>query len=664
VNYSIINIGILAHVDAGKTTLTEQMLFASGALRCVGSVDKGTAVTDNLAVEKERGISVRVATASFIHNGVNVNIIDTPGHVDFCGEVERSLLALDAVVLVLSAVEGVQGHTITLFNALQSLQIPCILFINKIDRQGADVERVMSEISKELTPKTLLLQRTIEEGSNLVQIESIFSDNNPVSCEITERIVETDNTILNHYLEGEKLTFNQLECCLQKAISDCCLIPVLMGVAKSSTGLPELMDGITRYFPRAKGNNNGPLSALVFKIEHDKSLGKMCYIRVFNGTIKPRDVLLSSNKSKSKSISKSMTQKVGQIKSISKGKYVNKGMISVGDIGIVSGLSYTQVGDVFGDVGGDLDHNLQAYSLSTPMLTVQVKPENSSQIMDLFKALTQLSDEDPLLDLQWLPEIRELHIKISGLIQIEILQAVLKERFDLTTAFTDPSIIYKETPAKTAYGYERYWMPKPCWAILKLKIEPGENASGVSFSSEVSTNDVAAKYQKEIEATIDDALKQGIKGWQVTDCKITLTEGEDHNVHSRSGDFIIATPMAMMNGLLESGTTLLEPIVSFSITAPLDLLGTITSDITKMRGVFESPQIENFHFKITGKFPASTTINYPVRLASLSGGKAKLTTKLVAYEACTDEQGRVTQYRGVNPLDRDRWILQARGALK
>ena len=655
-NHPIINIGILAHVDAGKTTITEQMLFASGVLRSVGSVDKGTAVTDNLAVEKERGISVRVATSSFVHNGIKVNIVDTPGHVDFCGEVERSLLALDAIILVVSAVEGVQGHTITLFNAIKSLQIPCILFINKIDRQGADIDRVMSEISLELTPKSVLLHQAIEQGSNKVQIESIFSKNSTVSEELIETIVETDNSLLDRYLEGEKLTFNQLDTGLQNAVSNCSLMPVLIGVAKSSIGLPELMDGITHYFSQVqeKGNSNDDISALVFKIEHDKSLGKMCYIRVYTGTIKARDVLQSSNRRENK------TQKVGQIKSIIKGKYVDKEIIPAGDIGVVSGLSYACVGDVFGDV----DESLNTYSLSTPMLTVQVKPENSSQIMDLVKALTQLSDEDPLLDLQWLPEMRELHIKITGLIQIEILQAMLKDRFDLSTSFTQPSIIYKETPIKIASGYERYWMPKPCWAILKLKIEPGKNGDGVSFSSTVSTNDVAAKYQKEIEATIDTALKQGIKGWQVTDCKITLIEGEDHNVHSRSGDFIIATPMAIMNGLLESGTKLLEPIVSFSITAPLDLLGTITSDITKMRGVFDSPQIESTYFKLTGKFPAATTIKYPVRLASLSAGKAKLATKLDAYEPCSDEQGEVTQYRGISPLDRDKWILQARGALK
>lgn len=654
-SHPIINIGILAHVDAGKTTITEQMLFASGVLRSLGSVDKGTAVTDSLSVEKERGISVRVATANFIHKDIKVNIVDTPGHVDFCGEVERSLLALDAVVLVVSAVEGVQGHTITLYNAIQALNIPCLVFINKIDRQGADIDNVMSEITKELTPKSILLQRAIEQGSNLAQVESIFSENIRVSDELTEKIVETDNDLLDLYLEGEQLTFNQLENALQKAVSECSLIPVLTGVAKSIIGIPQLMNAICHYFPQANGNDGNPLSALVFKVEYDKSLGKMCYVRVFNGTLNPRDILSNSNCGNCNC----KPQKIAQIKSLIKGRYVDKENISAGDIGIVSGLSHAQVGDIF----GDNVRNLDTYSLSSPMLTVQVEPENPSDIMALVKALTQLSDEDPLLDLQWLPEIRELHIKITGLIQIEILQAILKDRFALRTTFTDPSIIYKETPSSIVYGYERYWMPKPCWAILKLKIEPGERGSGVKYLSELSTNDVAAKYQNEIEATIESALKQGIKGWQVTDCKITLTEGEDHNIHSRSGDFIVATPMAIMNGLLESGTTLLEPIVSFSITAPVDLLGTITSDITKMRGVFESPQIENTYFKLTGRVPASTTINYPVRLASLSAGKAKISTKLVSYEPCSDEQGKIAQYRGVSPLERDKWILKARGAL-
>lgn len=654
----IINIGILAHVDAGKTTLTEQLLYASGTLRSVGSVDKGTAVMDNLAVEKERGISVRVATASFMHKGVKVNIIDTPGHVDFCGEVERSLLALDAVILVVSAVEGVQGHTISLYQAIKSLEIPCVIFINKIDRQGADVGLVMLEIEKELSKQTILLQQAVEAGGNTANLqwtfsEEVLSEETHVSEELIEKIIETDGRLLDLYLEGEAIQFEQLKSSLKQSVTDCLLIPVIMGVAKSAIGIEELLDVIIDYLPKNKGDANKPLSAVVFKIEHDKSLGKMCYVRVFDGSIKPRDILHYANRTEGK------VEKVGQIKTVIKGKYVDVKNISAGDIGVISGLSQAKVGEVFGVIG-DIPNN---FSLSTPMLTVQVVASNDAQIMDLVQALAQLTEEDPLLDLQWLPELRELHIKINGLIQIEILQSVLIDRFNLETGFTESSIIYKETPTTMAFGYERYWMPKPCWAILKLKIEPAELGSGISYHSQIGVNDVAAKYQKEIEATINPALQQGIKGWQVTDLKITLIEGEDHNIHSRSGDFIIATPMAIMNGLVESGTTLLEPILSFVITASLDLLGIITSDITKMRGSFNAPEINNNHFKLNGKVPATTSIKYPNKLASISEGKAKIATKLMAYEPCLDNHGKTTEYRGVSPLDRDKWILQARNAL-
>ncbi len=198
---------------------------------------------------------------------------------------------------------------------------------------------------------------------------------------------------------------------------------------------------------------------------------------------------------------------------------------------------------------------------------------------------------------------------------------------------------------------------------MKLLIQPAELGSGVEYTSNIGVNEVAAKYQKEIEQTIASALKQGIKGWQVTDLKITLIEGQDHNIHSRAGDFIIATPMAMMNGLKESGTQFLEPYLSYVISAPLEFLSMITSEVTKMRGQFDSPVVTGNSFKLTGRFPVATSMEFPIKLASLSSGKAKVTTKMSHYQACTDEQGQVTEYRGVSPLDRDKWILQARGAL-
>ncbi len=643
----ILNVGILAHVDAGKTTLTEQILFQSGYQRNIGSVDKGTSATDNLKVEQERGISVRLATATFEYNKIKVNIIDTPGHVDFCAEVEYSLRALDAVVLVISAVEGVQGHTISLFNAIKEMEIPCIIFINKIDRVGADVDAVMQDIRKALTQKIVALQKA--DGGRLISQWNESKKND----EIIQQLVEFDDDLMERYLEGEKIDFETLDDLLTQTTSRGDLIPVILGAAKNGVGIVELLEALTNYFKFPTVDNDKPLSSVIFKIEHDKSLGKMCYLRIFSGSIKPRDVIKNATRTLEKD------QKAGQLKMNLRGKYQDIDEICAGDIGIASGLSAAKVGDIYGCVG-----NIpEIFGLSTPMLTVQVKADNDAQIMELVQAVSQLSDEDPLLDMQWLSDLRELHLKITGTIQIEILQAQLLHRYGLKTEFSEPSVIYKETPKKLSYGYERYWMPKPCWAILKFKIEAAERGSGVSYHSEVSVNDVAAKYQKEIEQTIEKALTQGIKGWQVTDCKITLVEGQDHNVHSRSGDFIIATPMAIMNGLTQSGTTLLVPILAFYISASLDLLGTITSDITKMRGIFHSPDIQGESFTLKGTIPASTSMQYPIKLASISSGKAKLSTRLDSYQSCTDEQGQTTKYRGVSPLDRDKWILQARKAL-
>jgi len=263
-----------------------------------------------------------------------------------------------------------------------------------------------------------------------------------------------------------------------------------------------------------------------------------------------------------------------------------------------------------------------------------------------------------------LREDKELHVKIMGWIQIEVIEKILETRFGIKANFQDPTVIYKETPTKKGEGFVRYWMPKPCWAIMKFLIEPGERGSGVIYESKISVDDVHQKYQNEVERTIPSALKQGIKGWEVTDIKITLTEGEDHPVHSNPGDFVVATPMGIMNGLTNSGTTLLEPLISFKISAPESLLGAITSDITQMRGTFNSPEMENDKFILTGILPVATSLDFPVRLSSRSGGKAKIRTEFYGYQECADELGTVREYKGISPLDTAKWILKARKALQ
>ena len=253
---------------------------------------------------------------------------------------------------------------------------------------------------------------------------------------------------------------------------------------------------------------------------------------------------------------------------------------------------------------------------------------------------------------------------MMGWIQMEVLERILADRFGIEARFENPTVIYRETPATAAEGFVQYWMPKPCWAILKFRIEPGERGSGVVYSSVVPVNDVQQKYQNEVARTIATALKQGIKGWEVTDVRITLVEGEDHPMHSRAGDFAIATPMGIMNGLVNCGTTLLEPMVRFRINASDDLLGVITSDITRMRGAFESPEMATGRFTLEGIVPLATSLDFPVKLSSRSGGKARISTHFSGYRACTDEQGVIRSFRGISPLDTAKYILKARKAIQ
>ncbi len=649
---NIRNIGILAHVDAGKTTITENFLYLSGQTKKLGSVDDGTTQTDFLAVERERGISVRSSNTTFEYNGVKINLIDTPGHVDFSADVERVLRVLDCAVLVISAVEGVQAHTETLWSALQNLRIPTIIFINKIDRAGADVELVIREVKKDLTDKLAVLYDVTNEAHNNAEIISVWS-NERKSELVVEAIANVDETILEKYLDEQEISFTELDRSLINAVHQCKLFPVLLGSAKKGIGVKELLDAVINYMPGVNADESKPLSALVYGITHDKTMGQVAHVKVYNGSIKNRELVRNATQE--------MEEKVVQVRKLISNNFEDIGEVKAGDIAGICGLQNVKVGDVLGEFSENLSDDI---SLRTPLLTVQVKPDNEKDYAALAEALQELAKEDPTLDFEWLREDKEMHIKIMGWIQIEVLEKVLENRFGINAKFDDPTVIYKETPSKKGEGFVRYWMPKPCWAIMKFLIEPGERGSGVVYQSKISVDDVHQKYQNEVERTIPNALKQGIKGWEVTDIKITLIEGEDHQVHSNPGDFIVATPMGIMDGLVNTGTTLLEPLISFKISATEDLLGAITSDITQMRGRFDSPVMENGKFILSGILPVATSLDFPVRLSSRSGGKAKISTNFYGYQECSDEVGQTREYKGISPLDTSKWILKARKALQ
>ncbi|NOZ34671.1 MAG: TetM/TetW/TetO/TetS family tetracycline resistance ribosomal protection protein [Chlorobi bacterium] len=651
-NKSIINLGIFAHVDAGKTTVTENFLFICGNTKTIGSVDKGTAQSDFLTVEKARRISVKSSYTSLEYQHTQINLIDTPGHVDFTADIERSMRIIDSAILVISAVEGVQAHTETILEGLKQRHIPVIIFINKIDRIGSDYISVINEIEEELKLSPAVLQKAVNEENNQVTIQSVWNSEYLIE-ETLEKLAECNDYILEDFLDNKNIDFNKADNALKQAVERNCICPVLIGSAKNSVGTTELLDAVINYFPAFKSNNEEDLSALVFDISYDRIMGKIAHTKIFSGNIKNRDFIYN--------YSKKTEHKIIQVRRTFANSFKDIGIAGVGDVIGLCGLENVETGDILGEPSEEVPKKI---CLKTPLLTVQVKAENEKDYADLAYALQKLSKEDPSLNFDRLNDEKELQVKIMGKIQTEILESILEDRFNIKAKFENPTVIYKETPSKAGEGFVRYWMPKPCWAIMKFKIEPAERGSGVEYNSTISVDDVQQKYQNEVERTVPEALKQGIKGWEVTDIKITLIEGEDHQVHSNSGDFVVATPIGIMAGLKEIGTTLLEPIVSFKISASEDLLGKVASDITKMRGNFNSPDIENGKFILTGTMPLATSLNYPVKLSSRSGGKAKISTKFHSYETCTDEQGVIRKYKGINPLDTAKYILKARKAIQ
>lgn len=653
---NIRNIGILSHVDAGKTTATEQMLFAGGALKSPGDVNKGTTVSDRLDIEKERGVSVWSTDVSFSWKGHTINLIDTPGHADFSAEVERSLQIMDAVILIVSAVEGIQSHTFALWEALQKRQIPVIIFINKIDRHGSDFAKVVAELEKEFAIQSFVLFSPVNEGNAGASIQKFTSSSgNTTTAFLVERSVENlaglDEKLLEMYLEGEIIPENLMLSKIKDYTTRRMLVPVIAGVAKNAVGISELLDAVFAFFPNYP-DSSGNLSALVYKVEQHPTLGRLAYTRVFDGVIQVRDNIFNATANKE--------GKVAQIKKNNLGKLIDRQLIDCNDIGIITGLSDVKPGDILGNA----DCIPATVNLNVPMMTVEILPEDEKNFTLLANALEVMFLEDPRLGLQWHKEEKELHLHLMGKIQMEVIQRVLGQRFGVEAKFGTPTVIYKETPVKAGIGFAEYTMPKPCWAVVRMAIEPAPAGTGVVYNSQVSVDKIKQKYQNEIREAVYKSLGQGMKGWEVTDMKVTLIDGEDHEIHSRPGDFHIAVPMALMNGLMHTGTRLLEPIMSFTIHAPEALLGNITGDLHTMRGTFGTPLFDEGVVIISGKVPASTSQDYGIRLSSLSGGKARIRLSFSGYAPCSDDLGVVRPFKGINPLDRSRWILHARGAFK
>ena len=630
----LLNLGILAHVDAGKTTTVEQMLYVSGGVRAAGSVDKGSTQMDFLPIERQRGISVATASVSIEWGSIRINIIDTPGHMDFTGEVERALTALDGVVLVVSAAEGVQSQTERFWKALREMKIPTVIFLNKIDRMGCDPEGVVRQLQEEFSGK-------------IIPVDSISDDSILELC-------ENDDVLAAEYLEHETVTPEALTASLVRQTKECIAFPLVYGAAALGQGITTLLDTIETYLPAHAPAPEGELSGIVYKIEHDKTAGKIAHVRLFGGTVQNRDVVQCYRPG----LAESFQEKITQIRKLSGQKREDVGLAQGNEIAAICGMTNIKAGDMLGQL-------LQRHhsKIAMPLFSVQVFGPDGKE-SQLLQAISELADEDPLMDYAWNYEERELVIRTMGKIQLEILEYLLQERYGLAVGFSAPSVIYRESVAATGTGHEAYTMPKPCWAIVTLQVDPLPRGSGFKYSSETHKSVLQERYQNHVEIAVADAIKQGRLGWEVTDVHFKLIDGESHIYHTHPMDFFLATPIAVMRALADAGPILLEPLVKLRLTATEDLSGKLIGDIIKMRGEFDSPVIKDGKLEMEAIVPVATSMDYSIKFSSLTSGRGIIKSDFYGYVECPLEMGATSKRRGVDPLDRAKWILFKRGALK
>lgn len=630
------NVGILAHVDAGKTTITEQMLLLSGAIRKGGSVDEGTTTSDYLEIERRRGISVLNSCVTFRFEDAEIHLIDTPGHLDFSGEVSRSYAALDGVILVLSGGEEIRGRTKTILETLRRLRLPAVIAINKTDLPGFDRERFLGALRKDLTESFFLPE----------ELPTYL----PALAELDEEMEEL--FLLDGTAEAETLRSRA-----NRYVKEGLLYPVTFLSAKNGSGVQELLRAVTTWLPDASLSETKELSGVVFQLRHNEQMGKEAYVRLFGGTLSARDAVRLSDAPEKEA------NRISQIRAVQGSRAADVGTMRAGDIAAVYGLSDARIGSVIGsDPTGRILERSRGED-AQPLLYAEVRSETPQEELALARALTILSEEDPLLRYERNPMTHQSFLHVMGEIQIEILRELIRQRFGLTVSFSEPRIIYRETPGSAAEGLEVYTMPKPCWAIVRLRVEPLPAGSGLEFRSAVKENVLAVRYQNHVHDSVFDTARQGLFGWELTDCRITLTDGNSHQWHTHPLDFFTATPVALLRALQNSGEVLLEPYMKLRLTAENGLLGKITGQILQMRGAFDTPEMGEERFSLTATAPLKDCMNYAAVFRSLTGGKGQIDMKLDSYRPAAEDDHTCLPRRGVDPLDHAKWILSRRGGI-
>ena len=599
----IINIGILAHVDAGKTTLTESLLYTSGAILELGSVDKGTTRTDTMFLERQRGITIQAAVTSFNWNDYKINIVDTPGHTDFITEVYRSLSVLDGAILVISAKDGVQAQTRILFHALQKMNIPTIIFINKIDQDGINLNNIYQNIKEKLSNDIIVMQN--------VTLTPEISIKNIIDLDDWDPVISRNDKLLKKYIAGEKLTIQELTYEEYRCVKKGSLFPIYHGSARNNIGTQQLIEAISNLFCPEMNENDSELCGRVFKIEYTDHKQRLVYLRLYSGTLHLRDTIILPEKKK---------VKLTEIYIPSNGEMIQTKTVCSGDIFIIPNNTL-RLNDI---IGNEKLLPCNVWNDKTvPILRTRIEPIKIEEREKLLDALTEIADTDPLLRYYVDTITHEIIISFLGTVQLEVICSLLIEKYHINIRIEDPTVIYLEKPLQKAdYTIHIEVPPNPFWASIGLSITPLPIGSGIQYESKVSLGYLNQSFQNAVREGINYGLEQGLYGWKVTDCKICFEYGVYYSPVSTPSDFRFLAPIVLEQTLKKAGTQLLEPYLSFILFTPQEYFSRAYNDAQKHCAIIETSQSKNDEVIFTGHIPARCINEYRNTLTLYTNGQA------------------------------------------
>jgi ribosomal protection tetracycline resistance protein len=637
-----LNLGILAHVDAGKTTLTEQLLFTTGAIDRVGSVDAGTTQTDSLELERERGITIRSAVAPFRIGDLAVNIVDTPGHPDFIAEVERVLGVLDGAVLVVSAVEGVQPQTPLLFRALQRLKVPTLIFVNKIDRAGADFERTLAAMRRRLSMAVVA----------------------PDGPDLTEILAENSEAVLRTFVDVGSLSDGRLSAELRRQTRLGLVFPVFAGSAWKGSGIDELLAGIRQLLVGPAGDPDAPVSGRVFKIERTGAGERVAYVRLFAGTLRARQRIRAGGADE---------QKPTQVKVFAPAGEPRRDVAGPGEMATLRGLTSVRVGDAIGDPPPGEDVTAR---FPRPSLEAVVFARRSERQGSLRAALAQLAEQDPLINVQQDELRHEISVSLYGEVQKEVIAATLERDYGIAADFRETTVVCVERPVRVGEAEELIrasthtnitgrsspFSTNPFAATLGIRIEPSPPGAGVTFRVDLEPRLVPLKIFKTNEAFLEhmrafvqEALAEGIAGWEVTDCTVTVVECGYFRTGTTAADFRLLTLLVIAEALERAGTWVCEPLADVSLEMPAPTAPAVLAVVGRLGGRLRGQFTANGVTRAQAVMPVAQVRALQAQLPGVSMGEGILESRPDGYQPIGDNPPARPRTR-VSPLEREAWL--------